>query len=482
MTIMRRIAAALLTPGLLAAPATASARQVAPHAAEAARTEAYLTERMKRFGIPGMQVAVVKDGRIVLLRSFGIGNVELNTPVTDSTLFAVNSVTKAFTGLEATRLARQGKLDLAAPIGRYVPDLPASWRAIPLRQLLTHMSGLPDVIGAPTVETDDAAAWAWVKQQPLRFQPGERFDYCQTNYTLLQQAMNAVQGKPLVTPPALPQFEIAGMVNSRFGDSTELVMGKVPSYSRRRDGALYPRTERFLPSRRASSGLNTTAEDMAKWILAIEDGRLIDAEGRATLWKTVAFNSGREGRWSMGWQILKRGSHRAAGMTGGSRAAFYVYPEDRVAVVILTNLAGAYPEDMVDQVAAFYAPNLPLEGVAALRIQLDAQGYQRAPEVAAALAQADPALVWQEAELNDWGYRLLNSPRLAEGLEVMKLTASLFPDSSNAQDSLGDAYARNGKRDEALSHYRKALALDPANAHAATQVKRLEGDATPNPR
>jgi Flp pilus assembly protein TadD len=181
----------------------------------------------------------------------------------------------------------------------------------------------------------------------------------------------------------------------------------------------------------------------------------------------------------MGWQILPRGRARAVGMTGGGRAAFYLYPEQDVAVVLLTNLAGAFPEDMVDKVASIYAPSLDLSGVPALRIALEDRGYAAAGAAAAEIARRDPSLRWNESELNDWGYRLLSTGRSAEALEVLKLVANLFPQSANAHDSLAEALAANGDVAEALAHYRRSLELDPGNANAARQIQRLEAARMP---
>ncbi len=465
---------------LLTAAGTAQAQVPGQADARAAEADRYLTARMQVQAIPGLQVAVVEHGRVVLLKSYGLSSVELSVPVTDRSLFAVNSITKAYTGVAAMRLVQAGRLDLGAPASRYLEDLPPAWRDVTVRQLLSHTSGLPEVTRAPTVETDDDAALAWVKTQPVRFAPGARFDYCQTNYMLMQMIVNRLEGR---APDAMltdEQLAIAGAVDTRFGDSADLILGKGPSYSYRGEAGtrvLYPRTERFSPLRRAASGLNSTASDVARWIIALQDGRLLDPATRETMWTPIAFNDGQVGQWGMGWQVLRRGSGRSVGMTGGGRAAVSIYPEQDVAVVILTNLSGAYPEDMIDKVASIYAPGLELTGVAALRLALDDQGYDQAEAVADRISAADPGLVWPEAELNDWGYRLLASDRAADALPVFRLVVRLFPQSANAHDSLGEAQAANGDRPGAIRSYRRVLELDPGNTHAARQLEQLEGAA-----
>ncbi|OFA01990.1 serine hydrolase domain-containing protein [Duganella sp. HH101] len=471
--------------GFVAGMAVATVAAAADPAAEVDR---YLGVQMKRLAIPGMAVAVVKDGQVALVRTYGSASVEFGIPVADDTVFAINSITKAFTGVAAMRLAEQGRLDLSAPAGRYLADLPEAWRKVTLRQLLSHMSGLPDMMRAPTVETDAVAAWAWVQAQPLRFPPGTRFDYCQTNYTLIQRIVNQIEGRPLDAPLADEQLRMAAMNRTAYGDATTVIPGKAPTYrwalggpmiagyraaASTTPGTLAVSAERFLPFRRASSGLNSTIGDMARWLIVLESGRLLKADSLAALWTPVAFNDGRLGQWGLGWQVLTRGTHRAVGMTGGGRAAAYLYPEDKVGVVILTNLAGAFPEDMVDKIASLYAPGLDLSGVPALRIALEEQGYEQVRAAADSIERAHPGMTWPELELNDWGYRLLSTGRARDALSVLRFVAERFPDSANAHDSLAQASLVNGDKAMAIRHYRRALALDPANSGAARHLAEL---------
>jgi CubicO group peptidase (beta-lactamase class C family) len=186
----------------------------------------YVATQMQRLQIPGMAVAVVKDGRIVLDRSYGTASVEFAVPVANDTVFAINSVTKAFTGVAAMREVQLGRLDLAAPVERYLKDLPASLARVTIRQLLSHTSGLPDILRAPTVETDDAAAWDWLRTQAPLFAPGTRFHYCQTNYMLVQRIVNQLEGRAPDAPLAEEQLRVAGMTSTAYGDTYSVIPRK----------------------------------------------------------------------------------------------------------------------------------------------------------------------------------------------------------------------------------------------------------------
>src|SRR5205823_282503 len=120
---------------------------VQSHAAgdpRAARAEAILRAEMAQRAIPGLQIAIVQHGRIVLQRSFGIANVQYDVKATDDSIFSINSITKAFTGVAIMQLVERGLVDLSAPISTYLDDLPEAWRPVTVRQALTHMSGIPN--------------------------------------------------------------------------------------------------------------------------------------------------------------------------------------------------------------------------------------------------------------------------------------------------------------------------------------------------
>lgn len=477
---MRRLAALLCfwSSLLLAVPAAADTPD--------ARLDALIAAEMTARGIPGLQLAVVRNRRIVALRNYGVADVETRAPVTNDTIFSINSITKAFTGVAAMQMVEAGRLKLDDPVSAYLDDLPIAWRGITIRQMLSHMSGLPDINRAPTIKADDAASWAWVKAQPLAFAPGERFHYCQTNYALLMRIINRLKGTAPDTTLAGSQIKAAKMRRTAHSDARDTIAGKAIGYSLRypvagAPGVPEPITEIFMPISRASSGMHSTARDMAQWIIAIQKHRLLKPASLDAMWSRVAFSNGQPGQWGLGWITLPRGTHRTVGMTGGGRSALFLYPEDDMAVVILTNLAGGAPEDIADEVAAIYNPDYRLTGVPALRAALRTRGYDDALAVVAELTHADPAFSADEAELNDWGYRLLTNHKPKEALAVFQVAVGLYPQSANAYDSVADAYEANGDTARAIANYRRSLVLDPKNGNAVQRLKKLETPAVSAP-
>ena len=128
----------------------------------------FLRAEMLERKIPGLQLAVVKNGKIVKTASYGLANIQDAVAVDDDTVFSINSVTKAFTGVAVMQLVEQGKLELSAKISKYLPDLPVEWHNVTVKQLLTHTSGLPDIMNGDTgklISNEGAkASWELVKK------------------------------------------------------------------------------------------------------------------------------------------------------------------------------------------------------------------------------------------------------------------------------------------------------------------------------
>ncbi|MDQ1191585.1 CubicO group peptidase (beta-lactamase class C family) [Brevundimonas vesicularis] len=477
--LFRLVFALPFVVALMATPLHALAQSTTSSSTDA-DLDVWVQRQMELRSIPGMQVAVVKNGQIVYSRAYGVANLQTPVPVTQDTVFSINSATKSFTGVEVMRLVESGEVDLSAPVSTYLADLPETWRRITVRQLLTHMSGLPDILtpDGGYVERDAASALAVLADQPLRSAPGERFAYNQTNYMLLGMIIEQARGRSFETVVAEDAFRALGMAHSGFGDSLDLISGKADSYrySRGETPVLQNVYELFPAFTRTAAGINSSAQDLAHWLIALQTGKILKPATLNTLWSPASFNDGKIGEWANGWVVVDRQIHPAVGMSGGGRSAFSVYPRDGVAVIILTNLSGAYPEELTDPIAARFIPGMTLTGVPALRERLETEGFEQAEEVAANLVARDGAASLPESDLNNWGYRLLARGRLAEALAVMKLIVGLYPESGNAHDSLAEVYARSGDRTRAIENYRRSLMLDPANANAAEQLEALQGE------
>jgi CubicO group peptidase (beta-lactamase class C family) len=452
---------------------------------------------MQQLRIPGLQLAVVRQGRVVKLGSYGLANVQDSVPVTGQTRFFLNSITKAFVGVAVMQLVEAGKLDVAAPIGRYLPELPASWHPVTVRQLLTHTSGLPDIMpeDALVTENNEKAAWAQVQTQPLDFPAGQQFAYNQTNYLLLGRLIEKLSGQPFAQFVQQRQLDAVGMPRTSAGDAhsvlphlargytfTQYIDGQV-----RRGKEMRNLFEVFPPSLRPAAGLSSTAEEMARWLVALQQGKLLQPASLTTLWTPGRLNDGSQrgfggklNGYALGWPTVTRAEHPAVAPVGGGRSAVFLYPQDELAIVVLTNLQGASPERFVDALAACYLPDMQVADgfglpptLRALHRTLRQRGFTHIDEEVKKARRQNPAYALPEDAVNAWGYSLVEQHQLANALAVFQLNVRLYPASANTYDSLAETYAALGDKKLAAQHYAKALQLNPKNRAAAAYLQQL---------
>jgi CubicO group peptidase (beta-lactamase class C family) len=138
--------------------------------------DVFVKAQMQRRNIPGLQLAIIQHGRIVKTGDYGFANVQDSVPVNHKTVFPINSITKAFAGVAIMQLAEAGKLTLSSPISAYLSDLPKEWNAVTVLQLLSHTSGVPNIVDeeeSVIIANNEENAWKKVVTLPMDFSPGE---------------------------------------------------------------------------------------------------------------------------------------------------------------------------------------------------------------------------------------------------------------------------------------------------------------------
>lgn len=343
--------------------------------------QALIQKEMAAGEIPGLQLAVVQKGVLVFSGAYGESNKAAAQAVTQETLFTTNSISKAFAGVAAMQLVEAGKLDLDAPITQYLEGLPAAWATVTTRQLLTHMSGLPDIIDDNTRLLDGASpeqAWEKVQKLPMKFAPGAQYSYSQTGYVVLGKIIGRVAGQPYADFVREQQFKRAKLQYTRLGKGTDGAPNLAALYTHLtlrvedmktvgavREKLPYERQEAWPDYLYPAGGVQATASDLAAWVMALQAHRLVSKESLAQLWKPQALKDGSYrgfsrtiNGYSLGWPVVRRTAHPALAPVGGARAALFVYPNDDLTVIVLTNLMGASPEKFVDSIAAIYVPGL----------------------------------------------------------------------------------------------------------------------------
>ncbi len=174
---------------------------LASSVAEGDEIDDYIKQKMSDRKIPGLQLAIVRNNQIVKTANYGVANIQDSVAVTDDTVFTINSMTKAFTGVAIVQLVEQGKLELDVGISNYLTELPLAWCGLTIKQLMSQTSGLPSILGnwANLIDgLDFDTAWELVQKKPMEFTSDLKFKYNQTGYVLLGKIIDKVSGMPFV--------------------------------------------------------------------------------------------------------------------------------------------------------------------------------------------------------------------------------------------------------------------------------------------
>lgn len=241
----------------------------------------YIAAEMQRKHIPGLSLAVIKNGTTVIEKSYGLANVELQVPATSDTVYEIASITKSFTALAIMLLAEQGKLTLDDPLTQYRADLSAAWNDMTVKHLLTHTSGLNQwSLDWDSPNLTNAEICQAVFRTPLRFSPGTEFEYVDTNYNLLGMIIHQLTGAPYDAFLQKHIFQPLGMSATRHNDVRAIVPNRAEGYEWENDSLRKSFRIQWnninrsptVPANAANGGLLSTLRDLLKWDAALTNG------------------------------------------------------------------------------------------------------------------------------------------------------------------------------------------------------------------
>jgi CubicO group peptidase (beta-lactamase class C family) len=324
-------------------------------AASADPIDDYVRAEMASRGVPGLALAVVRGERVVKESAYGVADLELKVPATTKTVFQLASATKPFTGVAVALLVDDGKLAFDRPIGTILPDLPAAWREVTVRQLMNHTSGLPDVFadkeaGTMRAEGRDALLAA-LYAAPVDNPPGTVWAYDQTGYLLIGMIVEKVSGLRYEEFVAKRILQPLGMSSSTFGDYFDVVPGRAAYYRPDDTGRLRHYLFPFPTFLHTAAGLNTTLGDLRRFLDAVWSGRLISAGSRAAMLEPARLADGTTHDYACGWVGYKIAGKTAWGHSGGGTAAFATFPDDDLSVIVFGNLSPYDPESLLSGIA-----------------------------------------------------------------------------------------------------------------------------------
>lgn len=349
------IAASFLISGVLAG--TSQTKQ--------AQADAFVRAQQKRQEIPGLSVAVVADGKLAWQQGFGFADIENKVAATPNTVYRLASISKSVTSVAALKLWEQGRLDLDAPIRTYVPTWPESQPAITARQLMGHLGGVRHYKGEEINSTrtypDLTGALEIFKNDPLIAEPGTKYSYTTYGFTLLGCAMEGAAGESfesIVRRLVLGPAEMKTMCVDRVKD---LIPNRAQGYSKGAGGRIENSGLADTSYKIPGGGFCSTAGDLAKFAIALMDGKLLKPETRLTMWTSQKTSDGKETGYGMGFGVGSMGGVRAVSHSGGQqRVSTYllIVPSKRFAAAVMTNLEGADGSAIAKGLAEVYLPEL----------------------------------------------------------------------------------------------------------------------------
>jgi CubicO group peptidase (beta-lactamase class C family) len=460
-----------------------------------ARLERAIPQLMKEGEVPGLSVLLIRDGKILWQRPFGVMNAQTKEPVTENTVFEAASLSKPVFAYAVLKLADSGKLDLNTPLVKYMPgayvENDERLNQITARRVLSHTTGFPN----------------WRPQNgpqkgPLKiyFTPGEKFSYSGEGFVYLQKTVEHLMGQPLDTVMRKNVFEPLGMTSSSYVWQERY--SSLKAFGHDQTGSV---TERRQPTEaNAAASLNTTPTDYAKFVIAVMNGTGLKKEtARLMLTPQIKVQEGCQNcvnnsgpihllpdvSWGLGWGLQQTRDGESFWHWGDSnndvQCYTVAYPREKMGVMVFTNSGNGHsiiPQIIKEAIGGqqpaiawlnyepYNSPSKELFRDILARGDAAVKDYRERSRNHAGIGPLN------EREMNRLGYGLLQRKKVREAIEIFKLNVENFPNSSNTYDSLGEAYMVNGDKELAIKNYQKSIELNPQNDNGKEMLKKLQAN------
>lgn len=336
------------------ARSSAFAKQIDP-------VDEYVRAEMERQHIPGLALLVSRAGQVVRAQGYGMANIELQVPVKPETVFQSGSVGKQFTATAVMMLVEEGKIGLEDPLTKYFPDAPGTWKQVTIRELLSHTGGFTDYPKDFDMRKDysEAELVKIVEAIPFAFPPGTGWSYSNLGFLTLGIVIHKVSGQFYGDFLQDRIFHPLGMNATRVISEADIIPNRSAGYRLVK--------EELKNQEWVSPTLNTTADgalyfsvlDLAKWDAALYTDKLLKLPSLEQMWTVAKLGNGQpnSGDYGFGWFIATDNGHRVIEHEGewqGFTTQISRYVDDKLTVIVLTNLAEAHPGKIAHQVAETY--------------------------------------------------------------------------------------------------------------------------------
>jgi CubicO group peptidase (beta-lactamase class C family) len=438
----------------------------------------FVRSEMARQQIPGVAVAVIRNGAILHLEGYGLANLEHAVPVSADTVFQSGSLGKLFTAQAVLLLADDRKLKLDESICTYLEDAPAGWRSVTVRHLLNHTSGLGEFEVGDRLDlqrnyTDDELLRKAYAIKP-RQAPGTRWDYSNTGYIILGILENRVSGRHYGDVLQERLFGPLGMSSAKLIDTRAIVPHRAAGYLLQNGEFRNPDWVSPTLNATADGSLQFSVRDLVKWETAVRTRKILSADSWSQLGRAAPMASGATFPYGCGVWLNPQGypAWAHSGSWQGFRTFYLRILESDLTVFVLANLAQANPAALAYGIAACVDPRY---AVAKAREREDDEAAIRAlaQKIFSELTEATPAV---SAAKDEWRRGLAN-------WESCRTVAH----QAGKVERIG-FYGRESWGDESLYRYRArgsvaavefVFVISPAGVVTALTVRLLDGVDAP---
>ncbi len=437
-------------------------------------------------------ILISENGEPIFSKNYGYSNIASKTPITANTKFLIASISKQFTAALILKLVDDGKLKLTDKLSDFISDYPTELASkITLHHMLTNTSGFPDYFTRDTFEEVFQKAHYYpdmvkgFKDKPLEFSPGSKFQWSNTAWTILEKVIEKASGKSYTT--FLKETIIAPLqlkntswivANKKIGE--QAAQGYSPNLDEYK-----PAPEFFLASSLSADGIITTPEDLNTFCQAEFTGKLFSPETSMLLFNPYTTSDSRQLKYGYGWYVGQLSFDGKTNvdikmMPGGINGyqSLFTNVDNKYSIIVFSNYADATMNQIVTAFARLLTNNtytFPKKSITPhLSKIIKSQGVAVAIKELERICLLETSVYGcSENEINRFGYDLMNAGRISDAIAIFEFNVKSYPNSWNAFDSLGEAYAKEGNSNLAKENYEKSLKLNPDNTSAVEALKKL---------